>query len=127
MSDIAIKEIELVSLPHFDMLHYLLSQSNGKHVAHCLDLDIVATATTRQEAAEKLDTLVKATFELALGTREYASLVTKAPQNFWNEFHSGRTVEIEPKTLKIEIPQSVQIVPLTVSKLPILARAAHAA
>lgn len=127
MSDIAIKELELVSLPHLEMLHYLLSHSDGKHVAHCLDLDIVATAETRDGAAQKLDRLVRATIELALGTREYASLVTKAPQSFWNEFTIGKTIELEPKTLRIEIPKSVQIVPLPASKLPILARAAHAA
>jgi hypothetical protein len=43
MTDIAIQELEFVSLPHLDLLHYLLSGSDGKHVAHCLDLDLVAT------------------------------------------------------------------------------------
>ena len=121
------KELEFVALPHLEILHYLLSQSDGKHVAHCLDLDIVATAATRNAAAEKLDRVVKATIELALGTRQYASLATKAPQNFWNEFAAGKTVELEPKTLKIEIPKSVQVVPVPASELPILAHAAHAA
>jgi hypothetical protein len=126
MTDRATKELELVSLPRLELLHYLLSQSEGKHVAHCLDLDIVATAESREKAAQKLDRLVKATIELALGTREYASLATRAPQSFWNEFADGNTVKLEPKTLKIKIPESVQIVPLHDSKLPILARTAHA-
>jgi hypothetical protein len=45
MTDIAIKEVlSVVSLPRLDLLGYLLSESNGKHIAHCLDLDLVATA-----------------------------------------------------------------------------------
>ena len=57
-----------LNLPHFDLLHYLLSQSDGKHVAHCLDLDLVTVASTQTDAAIKLDKLVKAHIELALAT-----------------------------------------------------------
>ena len=54
MTDIAIKELltPAVSLPHLNLLHYLLSESEGKHIAHCLDLDLVATADTREKAAD---------------------------------------------------------------------------
>lgn len=128
MTDSAIKELfpPAVSLPHLDLLHYLLSESDGKHIAHCLDLDLVVTADTRQAAAQKLDSLVKATIELALATQQYANLVTKAPQSFWNQFAIGNPVELQPKALQIKIPASVQIVPVSDSTLPILARAAHA-
>jgi hypothetical protein len=127
MSDIAIKELlPPVLLPHLKMLHYLLSESEGKHIAHCLDLDLVSTAYTRDEAAQKLDRLVKATIELSLATQQYENLQTKAPQNFWDEFLGGREVNLEPKTLQINIPEAVQIVPVSYGTLPILARAAHA-
>jgi hypothetical protein len=129
MTDSAIKEVQLlpvVSLPHLGLLHYLLSESDGQHVAHCLDLDLVATAKTRTAAAEKLDRLVKATIELALATQQIANLATRAPQTFWNEFTNGNAIELEPRTLQIKIPESVQIVPVSDSTLQILARAAHA-
>ena len=128
MTDSAIKELlsPAVTLPHLDLLHYLLSESDGKHIAHCLDLDLVATAETRGESAQKLDRLVKATIELALATQQFTNLATSAPQNFWNEFADGNAVELEPRTLQIKIPGSVQIVPVSDSQLPILARAAHA-
>ena len=128
MTEIATKGLlsEFVSLPHLDLLHYLLSQSNGKHIARCLDLDLVATGESRDKAAEKLDRLVKATIELALATQQFANLETKAPQNFWKEFAAGSAIELEPKTLRIKIPESVQIVPVSDSTLTILARAAHA-
>ena len=128
MTDIAIKELlsPAVSLPHLDLLHYLLTEPDGQHCAHCLDLDLVATAETRKAAAQKLDRLVKATIELALATQQYGNLATKAPQIFWNEYAAGNPVELEPKSLQIKIPESVQIVPVSDSSLPILARAAHA-
>lgn len=126
MTETAIKELlSVVSLPHLDLLHYLLSESNDKHIAHCLDLDLVATADTRKDAAQKLDRLVKATIEIALATQQFANLATRAPQNFWIEFADGKTIELEPKALQIKIPESVQIVPVSDSTLPILARAAH--
>lgn len=118
---------ELVSLPHLELLHYLLSESNGKHVAHCLDIDLVATGENCEQASAKLDRLVKATIEMALGTQQFANLATKAPQSFWDEFAHGKAVELEPRVLHIKIPESVQIVPVPESKLTIMARAAHAA
>jgi hypothetical protein len=129
MTDIAIKDLlsEVVSLPHLSLLHYLLSESEGKHIAHCLDLDLVATGRTCEEAAVNLDSLVKAHIELALATRQYANLATKAPQSFWDQFADGKPIELEPRTLHIQIPESVQIVPVSEGKLRILARAAHAA
>src|ERR1700730_18241864 len=129
MTDIAIKELlsESVSLPHLSLLHYLLSESEGKYIAHCLDLDLVATGQKCEEAAAKLDKLVKAHIELALATQQHANLATKAPQSFWDQYADGKPIELEPRTLRIQIPESVQIVPVSESKLRIVARAAHAA
>ena len=128
MTEVAIKELlsGLVSLPHLDLLHYLISESEGNYVAHCLDLDLVATGQDCEQAAAKLDGLVKAHIELALATQQFENLATRAPQTFWNQFADGRAVELEPRTLKIQIPEAVQIVPVPESKLRILARAAHA-
>jgi len=131
MTDAATKEIlpipELLSLPHLKLLHYLLSKTAGVHTAHCLDLDLVATGESCEEAAAKLDRLVKATIELAIKTQDLDNLKTTAPQNFWNDFVDGKEIELKPRTLHIKIPESVQIVPLSESKLRILARTAHAA
>jgi hypothetical protein len=128
MTDIAIKELlsDLISLPHLDLLHYLLTESEGTHIAHCLDIDLIATGDSCEKAATKLDSLVKAHIELTLATQQFANIATKAPQSFWNQFADGTPVELEPRTLRIQIPESVQIVPVSEGKLRILARAAHA-
>jgi len=128
MTDSAVKELlsvpEIVSLPHFDILHYLLSESDGKHVAHCLDLDLVAVGSSQKAAADKLDTLVKAHIELSLATGQLANLQTRAPQSYWNQFLDGRRIELEPTKILIQIPESIQVVPLRESELRILAHAA---
>ena len=130
MTDTAIKQLqlvsELVSRPHIDLLHYLLSESQGKYVAHCLDLDLVAVGEDCNKAAENLDSLVKAHIELALATQQFVNLATRAPQSFWEQFVDGHTIDLEPRTLHIRIPKSIQIIPVPESKIRVLARAAHA-
>ena len=129
MTDAALKELtpslpETLDLPHFDLLHYLLSESEGQHVAHCLDIDLVAVGKSQTEAAVRLDRLVKAHIEYALATGEMASLKTRAPQSFWKQFLDGTRIALDPTVIHIQIPGSVQVVPIPVSELPILAHAA---
>jgi hypothetical protein len=129
MTDIAIKELrsESAALPHLSLLHYLLSESGDQQVAHCLDLDLVATGQNCEEAAVNLDRLVKAHIELALATQQLANLATKAPQSFWDQYADGKPIDLKPRTLRIQIPESIQIIPVSEGKLKIVARAAHAA
>ncbi|HXT87353.1 MAG TPA: hypothetical protein VN745_10045 [Verrucomicrobiae bacterium] len=128
MTDSALKELlsvpALGALPHLELLHYLLSKDGGKHVAHCLDLDLVATGSSRDDAGVKLDALVKTHIELSLATGQIGNLQTRAPQPYWIRFHNGKRVTLHPATIHIQIPDSVQIVPLPESKLRILAHAA---
>lgn len=125
MTDAALKELlSIPALPHLDILHYLLSESGGKHIAHCLDLDLVAVGDDCQKTALKLDRLVKAHIELALATGQLANLATKAPNKYWDQFAKGKPVKLDPATLHIQIPESVQIIPLSDSELQILAHAA---
>ena len=40
-------------------LHYLFDTSDGKIVAHCLDLDLMASGDTREEAQKRLTACVE--------------------------------------------------------------------
>lgn len=128
MTDSALKELlsvpALGALPHLELLHYLLSKEGAKHVAHCLDLDLVATGHSRDDAANKLDALVKTHIELSLATGQLGNLHTRAPQPYWIRFHNGKRIILHPASIHIQIPDAVQIVPLPESKLRILAHAA---
>ncbi len=123
MHDVTSKDL-VPTLPQLRVLHYLISESEGKHVAHCLDLDLVAVGVDVRAASRKLDDLVKAHIEFSLATGQFANLATKAPTSFWKLFNDGKSIDLEPKTIHITIPEAVQIVPLNSSEgeIGILAR-----
>ncbi len=121
MKSITLKDIS-PTVPQLTVVHYLLSERSGEHVAHCLDLDLLSVGESREVAVKKLDNLVKSHIEFALGSGRLVNLATKAPQRYWNEFMDGEQVELDPKTIRIEIPSTVQVVPLSESEVGILAR-----
>jgi hypothetical protein len=123
MDSTTLKDV-LPTLPWLRIVHYLLSGNDGKHIAHCLDLDIVATAASQDSALEKLDDLVKAHIEVALATGQLANLSTKAPSSYWRQFIDGKHIEVRRKTLHIHIPDSVQVLPVENSEVGILAHRA---
>ena len=130
MLNVTLKDL-VPTLPQLRVLHYLISVSEGKHVAHCLDLDLVAIGNDVQAVSRKLDGLVKAHIEFSLATGQLSNLATKAPMVYWKLFFVGTTIDLEPKTIHITIPETVQVVPLdsSESEIGILARQqlAHAA
>jgi len=86
------------------MLHYLFSSSEGKDVAHCLDLDLVASGKTREEATKRLTAIVKAHVELALDRGNYGSLATAAPKKYWELFFNGKPTPTHKHYISIRTP-----------------------
>jgi hypothetical protein len=123
MDSTTLKDI-LPTLPWLRVVHYLISGSDSRHVAHCLDLDVVATGASQKIAIDKLDDLVKANIELALATGQLENLSTKAPSSYWRQFIDGERIEVPHKTLHIRIPEAVQVIPLENSEVGILAHRA---
>jgi len=123
MDSTTLKDI-LPTLPWLRVVHYLLSGTDRRYVAHCLDLDIVATGPSQENALDKLDDLVKAHIEVALATGQLENLSTKAPSSYWRQFIDGERIEVQRKTLHIRIPEAVQVVPLENSEVGILAHRA---
>src|SRR5271154_464440 len=123
MTNSAIRDL-MPSLPQLWVLHYLYSESEVKHVAHCLDRDLVSAGESVQEAGQKLDDLVKAHVEYSLATGQLTNLATRAPASYWKLFLAGRPVELEPKKIQITVPEAMQVVPLGSSEgeIGILAR-----
>jgi hypothetical protein len=100
------------ALPQLRRLHYLISVSDVKFVAHCLDLDLVVVADDVPSAGHKLDALVKDHIEFSLATGQFANLSTKAPIHYWNEFDQASPIELQPQQIHITIPDAAQVVPL---------------
>ncbi len=123
MEEATIKDI-LAACPWLRVVHYLISEANGRHLAHCLDLDVVATDGSQSLAVDKLDDLVKAHIEFALASGQFDNLETKAPNSYWRQFINGEPIKIHSRTIQIRIPEGLAPVPIEASEVGILAHRA---
>lgn len=108
------------------VLHYLFTPSKNKCIAHCLDLDIAASAVEMKEVERRLDVLVKNYIETALNTGNYSLLSNPAPESFWESFRAGTRVEPNNPKLSIRVPDLVPT-PRLDSEIGVLASQALAA
>ncbi len=84
--------------PKIRVLHYLHSDSNAQAVAHCLDLDLIATGPDQETALSRLNAVVKAQVEFALTHGNFDLLSTRAPNKYWEQFQAGHrlpSIQIE--------------------------------
>ena len=91
------------------VLHYLESFAHEEYVRHCLDLDLVASGPDAETAERRLDAVVRAHVEQAIGSGNYALLNTPAPMEYWDRFLKGaklpsREIEFRFNHLPIEFP-----------------------
>jgi len=70
------------------VLDVLLYPEEDYIVAHCLQLDIVATAPTKREAFGDMIDLIVAQIEYALENDNMAHLFRPAPPELWERFYA---------------------------------------
>lgn len=92
-------------LPKISSLSYLFTDSAGTTVAHCLDLDLVATGPDRDVAEKRLDTLVRAQIKTIVNRLTFADLNFAAPHEYWEKFYEGE--EFKKAHLELEVPPIV--------------------
>jgi hypothetical protein len=71
-----------------NQLHYLIHTVDDEVVAHCLDMDLVGTGDTTDEAIEELNTAVCSLVLMAMKTSTFdiQSLCEEAPVRYWQLF-----------------------------------------
>jgi hypothetical protein len=89
-------------LPKIKSLSYLFTQDGGTTVAHCLNLDLVATGKDRDVAEQRLDALVRAQIRTIATRFTFADLNFSAPQEYWDRFYEGK--EFKKVQLELEVP-----------------------
>jgi len=69
-------------------LHYLVHQADGEQVAHCLDLDLVGSGPTVEQAVDQLNDLVRTivVFCIVQGKHDVSAHCGRAPQKYWDMF-----------------------------------------
>lgn len=111
-------------LPKISSLSYLFAESEGVYVAHCLDLDLVATGGNCETAERRLDSLVRAQIRTVASCFNFADLNFKAPERYWDSFYNAK--EFKKTKLELEVPPIVVAVEQKVA-IPVFMRSALAA
>jgi len=76
------------------MTFNILAKKEGKTwVAHCLELDIVATATTLKSLKKDILDLVITQVDYAFSNDNLANLYHPAPSRVWKEFYECKRQE----------------------------------
>jgi predicted RNase H-like HicB family nuclease len=70
------------------VFNVLIKKEMDLFVAHCLELDIVATGKTLDEAKGDLKDLIEAQVECAFANNNLDNLFRPAPSEAWREFYS---------------------------------------
>jgi hypothetical protein len=96
-------------------LNYLIHHVDGEHVAHCLDMDLVGSGKTKNDAIAELNSAVRALvfFALKTGTLDILSLSGKAPGRYWEQFEDAKrtsgtvihTLDISPEIAPVTVKQ----------------------
>lgn len=74
-----------------DRLHYLITQSGNRTIAHCLDYDLVAAADTPHEAVRRLTFVVTAHVGTANKQGLCLALEHRAPESYWRKYEQFYT------------------------------------
>jgi len=107
-------------LPKIRSLSYLFTDDPDATVAHCLELDLVATGANRDVAERRLDTLVRAQIKMIVTRLNFADLTFAAPQEYWDRFYEGE--EFKKAQLELEVPPIIVAVQQKVH-IPVYMRA----
>jgi hypothetical protein len=89
----------VMSLNEFSLpttITILTGEVNGKHIAHCLDFDLLETAATEEEASSRLDLTLKTYVEFGLGKGWNHCIRHRAPQRFWKAITQDMPVRFRP-------------------------------
>lgn len=94
-------------------LHYLVHQVEGEYVAHCLDLDLVGSGHTVDDAVDQLNDTVRAVvyFCMKSGAPDTSAHCQKAPAEYWEMFRQALD-EREPIIKTVDVAS--EVAPVTV-------------
>ena len=82
------------------IFNILIKNEEGLFVAHCLELDIVATGETVDQARKDIVALICAQVDFAFSNNNLENLYRAAPKEVWEEFFTCK--ELIKKKYKID-------------------------
>ncbi len=87
-------------------VNVLLKKEDKVWLAHCLELDIVASSTRIKDVKKEMGQLIGAQVDYAFSNDNLNNLYHPAPPEVWKEFYSciGKVKEKEEVKKQIKIP-----------------------
>lgn len=98
-------------------LHYLFSHSGGRIIAHCLDLDLVTSGDSIEQAENRLNAVVLAQIATCYSSGNFGQLSFQAPTEYWRALSDAK--ELTRTHLEVEVPPIVLPVNRSVVALPV--------
>jgi hypothetical protein len=95
----SIKGIDYIMKPHI-RLNIIVHEEENEYVAHCLEMDIVATNSTSRKAVNDLIDLIKAQITFAIENNNEDYLLRSAPFNVWEKIRTAR--KCDSRIIRIE-------------------------
>lgn len=88
---------------HFNVI--VEGQSDGKHVAHCLELDLVAEGSTAEEACTEILNVIDVHVRTCMQNDNLENLFFPAPKEVWDKLGAikARTSQYTHETVKRNI------------------------
>jgi predicted RNase H-like HicB family nuclease len=83
------------------VINILVKEEDDLFVAHCMELDIVATGHSLEEATRDLEDLIIAQLRYAFANDNLAHLYRPAPPEIWEQFYKCGEA---PREKKISVP-----------------------
>jgi hypothetical protein len=84
----------------------LIREEEDTCIAHCLELDIVATSPTLEGVEIDIMSLITAQIEYAFKNDNLDNLYHPAPPEVWKEYFNCSTAEIKEYILKKALPEN---------------------
>lgn len=104
--------------PILTSLNYLFSREGKKVLAHCLELDIVSSGDSTEEAETSLNALVLVQIGTCYESGNWAQLQQKAPFEYYQSLESAKS--IGQSHLEVEVPPIVLPVQKHTVTLPVV-------
>ena len=101
------------------IFNIFVKKENELFVAHCMELDIVATGQSIEEASQDLIDLIIAQLRYAFGNNNLDHLYRPAPAEVWREFYMCKEL-LEEKEIRLpaeEGPQQSFMPPWIITKM----------
>jgi len=94
------------------MIFNVLIKKEGKeYVAHCLELDIVATASTLSQVKSDIKDLIITQVDYAFRNDNLANLYRPAPPEVWREFYDCKSSEGKKIRMKSGFKNNIFVPP----------------